>query len=145
MFQEFRLPLWTLYLIESFLSKFVGCLCQSIVFKIWNIFLECSLRSLLRDSQGFSLDKSFFNTWQVTKGEMYVLEGFCFLKKKCVYPARIDFFLNLVHLYTTINLVPRFSLLQVGENPGNEVVQPQQEGHLFHQGKCYSRSFKNYR
>ena len=52
---------------------------------------------------------------------MCVLEGSRFLFK-CAFPSRIDFSLNLVPLYTTINLVPRFSLLPVGENPGNEVV-----------------------
>ena len=105
---------------RGFLSKFVGSLCQSGV--------------CLQDSQGFSFDKSFFNTWQVTRDKMCVLEGFRFLFK-CVFPSRIDFSLNLVPLYTTINLVPRFYLLPVGENPGNKVVQlylkTQTQGHIF--------------
>ena len=109
---------------RGFLSKFVGSLCQSSVFKNLKIFLQRSFWGVcLQDSQGFSFDKSFFNTWRVIRDKMCVLEGSRFLFK-FAFPSRIDFSLNLVPLYTTINLVPRFSLLPVGENPGNEVVQP---------------------
>ena len=36
------------------------------------------------DSQGFCFDKSLFNNWRMTRGEMSVLEGFCWFKM-CLY------------------------------------------------------------
>ena len=116
--------LWTLYLIEVFYQSLWVASVNQAFLKIWKIFLQRSFWGVcLQDSQGFSFDKSFFNTWRVIRDKMCVLEGFRFLFK-FAFPSRIDFSLNLVPLYTTINLVPRFYLLPVGENPGNEVVQP---------------------
>ena len=46
------------------------------------------------------LTNPFFNTWRVTRGEMCVKKVSVCLK--CVFASRIDFFLNLAPLYTTV-------------------------------------------
>ena len=48
------------------------------------------------DSKGSGFNKSFFNTWCVTRGVMCVLEGFRFF-------TRIDFSWNLVPLYIIVS------------------------------------------
>ena len=85
----------TFILIVGFLSKFVGSLCPSSVF-----FLKFELFSskvvseefFTQDSQGFSFDKSFFNTWRLTRGEMCAQE--CFRLFKMCLCMKDRFFLE---------------------------------------------------
>ena len=70
--------LWILFLIVGFLSKFVGSLRPSSVFLKCEFFSQrLFLRSFFAGFSRLPLDKSFFNTWKVTRGEMCVQEGFC--------------------------------------------------------------------
>ena len=82
LFRSLDSLLWILFLIVCFLSKIVDSpRPSSVIFWIWIIFLKgCFWGVFLYDSQGFSFDKSFFNIWRGTRGEMCVQEGLPLLK-----------------------------------------------------------------
>ena len=93
---------WNSRTSPEYQQKSDATLCQSSVF--WNLKYFPQTQSLRSSFIGFSrllLDKSFFNTWQVTSSENVCTGSSPFFLN--LFTSRIDFSWNLVPLYTTVS------------------------------------------